>query len=105
MSLGLVILANSRPYEGLVFSIPVAVVDADLAFGKKSSPIPQSLPQVVVPIFVCLLVASIATGYYYDRVTGNPFRMAYQIEADTYAAVPVLPLADTATRKSNITTK
>ncbi len=90
MSLGLIILANSRPYEGLVFSIPVAAAMLIWLLNRNHLPFRQSLPQVVMPIFVCLLVASVATGYYYDRVTGSPFRMAYQIEANTYAAVPVL---------------
>ncbi|MGB7600411.1 MAG: hypothetical protein WBM24_08910 [Candidatus Sulfotelmatobacter sp.] len=89
MSLGLIILANSRPYEGLVFSIPVALAMLVWLFNKNHPPFRQSLPRVVVPIFVCLLVASIATGYYYDRVTGSRFRMAYRIEAVTYGAAPV----------------
>ncbi|MGB8985247.1 MAG: hypothetical protein WCC37_01325 [Candidatus Sulfotelmatobacter sp.] len=90
MSLGLIILANSRPYEGLVFSIPIALAMLVWLSNRNRPPFRQSLPRVVVPIFVCLLVASIATGYYYDRVTGSPFRMGYQVEADTYGAAPVL---------------
>jgi hypothetical protein len=88
MSLGLVILANSRPYEGLIFALPVAVVMMVWLLGKNRPAFIQSIPRVVVPIFICLLIASIATGYYYYRVTGSPFRMTYQVEADTYAAVP-----------------
>ena len=57
-------------------------------FRKNRPPFMQSIPRVVVPIILCLLIASIATSYYYDRVTGNPFRMTYQVEADSYAAVP-----------------
>ena len=88
MSLGLVILANSRPYEGLIFALPVAVVMIFWLLGKNRPPFIQSIPRVVVPIVLCLLIASIGTGYYYYRVTGNPFRMTYEVEADTYAAVP-----------------
>jgi hypothetical protein len=43
---------------------------------------------VIVPIFFVLLAASAATGNYYYRVTGNPFRMTYQVDADTYATAP-----------------
>jgi hypothetical protein len=90
MSLGLIILANSRPYEGLVFSTPIALTMLLWLLNRSRPPLRQSLPRVVVPIIVCLLVASIATGYYYYRVTGSPFRTGYQVEADTYGAAPVL---------------
>jgi hypothetical protein len=89
MALGLTILANSRPYEGLAFAIPVAVAMIVWLFGKNHPAFGQSLPRVVLPVFSILFVATLATCYYYYRVTGNPFRLAYQVEADTYAAAPV----------------
>jgi len=88
MALGLVILANSRPYEGLVFAVPIALTMLFWLVGRDRPPLSRSMPRVILPIFCSLLVASLATGYYYYRVTGNPFRMTYQVEADTYAAVP-----------------
>jgi hypothetical protein len=88
MSLGLVILANSRPYEGLIFAITVAVAMLPWLMGRNRTPLERSLSRVIVPIVLVLLVASVATGYYYYRVTGNPFRMTYQVDAETYAAAP-----------------
>ena len=88
MSLGLVILANSRPYEGLIFSIPIAFAMLCWLLGKNRPAFSRSLLRLVVPIFACLLIASIATGYYYYRVTGSPFRMTYQVDAETYSAAP-----------------
>jgi hypothetical protein len=88
MSLGIVILANSRPYEGLIFAIPIAFAMLFWLLGKNRPPFNQSVSRVIVPIFACLLVASIATCYYYYRVTGSPFRMTYQVDADTYSAAP-----------------
>jgi hypothetical protein len=88
MSLGLVILANSRPYEGLVFAIPIAAAMLFWLLGKNRPAFGQSLWRVVAPIFACLFIASIATGYYYYRVTGSPFRMTYQVDAETYSAAP-----------------
>jgi hypothetical protein len=88
MSLGLVILANSRPYEGLVFSIPIACAMFFWLLGKNRPPFAQSVPRVIAPIFCCLLAGAIATGYYYYRVTGSPFRMAYQVNRATYASAP-----------------
>jgi hypothetical protein len=88
MSLGLVILANSRPYEGMIFAIPIAFAMLFWLLGKNRPAFRQSQLRVVGAIFCCLLVASIATGYYYYRVTGSPFRMTYQVDADTYSAAP-----------------
>ena len=88
MSLGLVILANTRPYEGLVFAITVAFAMLFWLLDRNRPAFGRSLPRVVIPIFSFLLLASLATGYYYYRVTGNPFRMTYQVNADTYAAAP-----------------
>lgn len=88
MALGLAILANSRPYEGLVFSIPVAFAMLFWLTAKDHPALGISVPRVVVPIFLALLVAAAATGYYYSRVTGNPFRMAYQVNRHTYATAP-----------------
>jgi hypothetical protein len=88
MSLGLVILANSRPYEGLIFAITVAGAMLPWLMGRNRPPLERSLSRVIVPIVLVLLAASVATGYYYYRVTGNPFRMTYQVDAETYAAAP-----------------
>jgi hypothetical protein len=88
MSLGLAILANSRPYEGLIFAMPIAFTMLLWLLGRDRPAFGQSLPRVVLPIFLCLIIAATATAYYYYRVTGSPFRTGYQVEADTYAAVP-----------------
>jgi hypothetical protein len=88
MALGLAILANSRPYEGFVLAVPIALAMLFWLAGANHPPFRLSLPQVVVPILGVLLLASMATGYYYYRVTGSPFRMAYQVNRETYATAP-----------------
>ncbi|MFZ0419553.1 MAG: hypothetical protein WAM04_15745 [Candidatus Sulfotelmatobacter sp.] len=88
MALGLVILANSRPYEGLLFAIPIAFAMLFWLLGKHHPAFAQSASRVIVPIFCSLLVGAIATGYYYYRVTGSPFRMAYQVNYATYGWTP-----------------
>ena len=88
MALGLAILANSRPYEGFAFSIPVAISMLFWLGGRNRPALARSVPRVVVPIICILLVAAAGTGYYYYRVTGKPFRMAYQTNRDTYATAP-----------------
>jgi hypothetical protein len=88
MGVGLVILANSRPYEGLVFSLPVAVALLWWLTGKLRSGFKLLFSRVVLPLFVILACGALATGYYYWRVTGNPFRMTYQVNRATYATAP-----------------
>jgi hypothetical protein len=88
MALGLAILANSRPFEGLVFSIPVAFAMLFWLFGNNRPTVRQLLSRIIVPIVLILTLAAAATGYYYYRVTGNPFRMTYQVEVETYHAAP-----------------
>lgn len=88
MALGLAILANSRPFEGLVFSLPVA--GAMLFSPARHSHLctRRFLTHAILPIVLTLLGAAAATGYYNYRVTGNPLRMAYQVNRDTYAPAP-----------------
>jgi hypothetical protein len=88
MGLGLVILANSRPYEGLLFSLPVAAVMLMWLIGNRRPAFHLTLTRLVLPLFVVLAIGALATGYYYLRVTGSPFRMAYQVNRVTYATAP-----------------
>ncbi len=88
LACGLVILANSRPYEGFVFAIPVAVFLGAWLLGSGRPPLRQSLTRVVLPMFAALLVGAMATGYYYYRVTGSPFVLAYQVNRAQYATAP-----------------
>jgi hypothetical protein len=86
--LGLVILANSRPYEGFLFAIPLAFAMFFWLAGRNHPPLRQSLLRVVFPLFVVLLLGGLATGWYYDRVTGSPLEMTYQVNRDRYATAP-----------------
>jgi hypothetical protein len=92
LALGLVVMANSRPYEGLVFSVAAAIaLPFWLAYWSRRHKLPSLtvlLRRVVLPACLLLVVAAAATGYYYWRVTGNPFRMTYAVNRETYAVVP-----------------
>src|ERR1700677_2207021 len=88
MGLGLVILANSRPYEVFILSLPVAVTMLWWLTGKHRPAINLSAYRLVLPLLAVLIVGGFATGYYYWRVTGNPFRMTYQVNRSTYATAP-----------------
>jgi hypothetical protein len=88
MGTGLVILANSRPYEGFILSLPVAVAMLCWLTGKRRPALARWMSRVAVPLFVVLILGAVATGYYYWRVTGDPFRMTYQVNRETYAMAP-----------------
>jgi len=85
MGIGVAILANTRPFEGLVFSIPVAV--AFLRSRPRWSAV-ALIAAVLIPAFA-------ATGYYNRRVTGSALQLPYTEYARQYACIPlftVLPL-------------
>jgi hypothetical protein len=89
MGLGLVALANSRAYEGLVLSLPVGVtLVAWLLLGRRPG-FRNRILRVALPIALVLSLAGAAMGYYFWRVTGNPFRMPYQVGRETYATAPI----------------
>lgn len=76
---GVVVLANSRPYEGFLLGCAaVALSWRQLCRWR-----------VAVPALLVLIPALAGTGYYNRRVTGNPLRMPYQVDRDTYASAGI----------------
>jgi hypothetical protein len=88
MALGLAILANSRPYEGFIFSLPVALDLLVWLWRQKRFQLARAVRRVVLPLTLLLGLAAVATGYYYHVVTGDALRMTYQVNRDTYSMVP-----------------
>jgi hypothetical protein len=88
LGLGLAILANSRPYEGFVFSLPVAVALLLWVFRMHWTELRRALQRVVLPLALLLAVTAGAMGYYFWRGTGSPFHMPYQVNRETYAMAP-----------------
>jgi len=84
MAAGLAILANTRPFEGVLFGVPVAVALLAWMFGRRGPRFAIGLARIVLPI--CLLTALTISGmsYYFWRVTGSPFRVPYQVNMETY---------------------
>jgi hypothetical protein len=85
MAVGMVILANSRPYEGFVLSLSVCVLLFLWILKKRGTTLQMALARTVLPALAVLTLAGAGMGYYYWRVTGNPFRMPYQVDRDQYA--------------------
>jgi hypothetical protein len=85
MAIGLFILANTRPYEGFLLSAGVAIALLAWMASRSGPPVRVSLAKIVLPLALTLIPLAVWTGYYYYRVTGSPFRMAYDVNRDTYA--------------------
>ena len=88
MGLGLVILANSRPYEGLVLSVPVMAALLVWMLKKSRPAWRLAARSVLAPLVAVLALTGGAMGFYFWRVTGNPFRMPYQVYQDAYDPTP-----------------
>ena len=89
LGLGVVLLANSRPYEGLIVCAPAAL--ALLIWfvrrgrhGKRSA-----FTRVVIPTCAVLVLAAVVMGGYNHRVTGNALRMPYMVYEETYMITPL----------------
>jgi hypothetical protein len=91
MGLGLALLANTRPYESLFFAIPVGVAILVWIMGKKRPPWRQLVLRVVLPIGLLLAFTAVGMAYFFWRVTGDPFRTPFQVNINTYYAVPYFP--------------
>jgi hypothetical protein len=87
LSLGVGMLINSRPYEGLVLCLPVGVLLMGCVIKKGRHGVSASilLRRVVLPTGCSLLIVGAMTSYYFFRVTGSPFRMPYQVNRDAYS--------------------
>ena len=88
MGLGLAILANTRPFEGFVFGLPIAVAMLLWILAPKRIPNSTAFRRVVLPLILILAVTAGAMGYYFWRVTGSAFVMPYEVNRQTYAVAP-----------------
>jgi hypothetical protein len=89
LAIGLAILANSRPYEGLFLGLSAVIYLSVWMLGKRGPTLLLSTRQVVMPILTVLGLTAMAMGYYNYRVSGNALRLPYQIHKETYAVTPL----------------
>ena len=80
MGIGLVILANSRPYEGLLLSVPMV---AALLIHRR-----ERFVRMALPCGIVLLLGGIWMGYYNLRITCRVLRMPFAEYAAQYDVYP-----------------
>lgn len=88
MAAGLAILANSRPFEGFVASLPAAAAML-VWLATNSTSWSTKLSQLVAPVGLALLATGASMAYYNHAVTGSATTMPYQVHERTYAIVPL----------------
>ena len=88
MGVGMALLANSRPFEGIVLCVPVFAAAGVWLFGRRSPTWRITTPRIVLP--VCLILAGTAAfmGYYNWRGTGHPLLFPYVVNSHTYMSQP-----------------
>ena len=89
LAIGLAILANSRPFEGLVVTVPVIVVLAIWAGSASRVAWGLLIRRIVLPVVMVLSLTTLWMFLYNFRTTGDPLRLPYQVHESSYAAAPV----------------
>jgi hypothetical protein len=92
LGLGVAILANSRPYEGMLFCIPAAAWFIWWLVTTKNprSALAAALPsayakaKVLVSVLIVLAAATAFMGYYNWRLTGNALLMPHTLRTRSY---------------------
>ena len=88
MGFGVAVLANSRPYEGLVLSLLLTCSLFVWMLSKKGPTLGVFLKRIVLPVSVVLALTGGAMAFYNKRVTGSAFQMPYMLHEATYAVAP-----------------
>jgi hypothetical protein len=78
LGIGIVLLMNTRPFEGLVLTAS-ALVFLALGLGWR-----KKWAEIVIPAGLILCAGLVFTGYYNWRVTGSAVRMPYEVNRNTY---------------------
>jgi hypothetical protein len=90
LAVGVAVLANSRPFEGLIFCIPVFAAIIIWLCGRQSPPWRETAPRIILPVFAVLALTVVFMGYYNWRGTGNPLLFPYTVNTRTYTSEPEL---------------
>ena len=90
LGFGMTVLANSRPYEGMLLSmVSIAALVWWMARQWSRFTVRGFSRTLVLPVGFVLAVTFAAMGFYNFRVTGSAFRLPYQVHEATYAVTPL----------------
>jgi hypothetical protein len=89
LGLGIAILANSRPFEGLIFCIPVVLGLIFAIWRKRTAIWPRVVSQLLVPLCAVGVFCAAFMIYYNLRGTGQPLVFPYTVNNRTYLTTPI----------------
>ncbi len=89
LALGVAMLANSRPFEGMLVSLPAAFALLWWLLKRPAGRRGQTWLRVATPAAVVLLITFACMGYYNHRVTGKATRMAWEHHHEQYCTFPI----------------
>jgi hypothetical protein len=90
LALGIAILANSRPYEGLLFSLPAGAYLLYLMFRTSSHPLSAAARKKVLrPLIGVLLLTAASMTYYNHQLTGHALLFPHTLNTRTYHSAPM----------------
>jgi hypothetical protein len=97
LGLGIVMLANSRPFEGALFSAPLLAALlwrlAPRVTWKQSTNL--AWRRALIPLVSILAIGAAFTCYYNWRVTGDPFQLPQVLQRKQYAIYGYSPFETT----------
>jgi hypothetical protein len=88
LATGIIILALSRPFEGLLLCLPVAFALGRWAVRGKNRPAPTVLLRRAALPLLLIVAAGAWLGYYDYRAFRSPFTLPYTVNRTTYAMAP-----------------
>jgi len=90
LGVGAAILANSRPFEGLIFCLPVGAALLWWLVKKTDNPAKKRFGRALVPACAVIVLCLGFDAYYNWRGTGNPMLFPYVLNVDQHFAIPQL---------------
>ena len=90
MGIGVATLMNSRPFEGLILCVPAAIFLAIWIFSKRSPSLSITVPCLVFPLCIIVILSFGFMAYYNWRGTGNILTMPYMLNEQAYWSTPTL---------------
>jgi hypothetical protein len=88
LGLGMAVLANSRPYEGMIVSL-LALGTILVAVIRSKGILLGPLCRLVLPSTgLVLIVTAAAMGFYNWQITGNALRLPYVVYQENYGVSP-----------------
>jgi len=90
LGLGIAVLANSRPIEGILIGIPLGAMVLPWKIKWENVKTYKFVRKIVRPFSLLLLLTLIATGMYNRAITGNALMFPHILYSKKYSAVPYL---------------